>query len=249
MSTERAPGIESTGPTTDELADQLSRVLERLDAVEAENERLHAELDATRKQQREDLHVLVRENHELRRSQKQLEARVKEIEDERDQLQSELERAEASRGHIIEDIVDVEEQLDDVEAGSGSVMGGDDTAETTPQDTEMTPIERVSEMDAEDTGIDVTPSIERAVSIFDHWQEWSNKTPKGRVLKDGLKSLLRTATGEKLAWRQVYRAAEALEELSKGQIELIHHNRHGKMLIESAAARSGDCQPSSAAAR
>src|SRR5699024_7748434 len=133
MSTERAPGIESTGPTNDELADQLSRVQDRLDAVEAENERLHAELDATRKQQREDLHVLVRENHELRRSQKQLEARVEEIEDERDQLQRELERAEASRGHIIEDIVDVEEQLDDVEAGSGSAMGGDDTAEPTQQ--------------------------------------------------------------------------------------------------------------------
>ena len=256
MSTQRAAGIESTGPTIDELEDQLSRALERIDAVEAENERLHieledirSELDATHEQRCEDLHALARENHELRRSHKQLEARVGEGEAERDELRSEVERAEASRGHIIEDIVDVEEQLDDVEAGSGGATGGDDAAETTQQDTEMTPIERLSRMDAEDTGIDVTPSIERAVSIFDHWQEWSQKTPKGRVLKDGLKNLVRTATGEKLAWRQVYRAAEALEELSKGRIEFIHHNRHGKMLIESAAARGGDCQPSSAAAR
>jgi DNA repair exonuclease SbcCD ATPase subunit len=255
MSTERATGIESTGPTTDELEDQLSQALKRLDAVEAENERLHAELedvrselDATHEQRREDLHALARENHELHTSHEQLEERVEEAEDERDQLQSELERAKASRGHIIEDIVDVEEQLNDAEAGPGGATGEDD-AETTQQDTEMTPIERLSRMDAEDTGIDVTPSIERAVSIFDHWQEWSDKTPKGRVLKDGLKSLVRTATGEKLAWRQVYRAAEALEELSKGQIEFIHHNRHGKMLIESTAARGGDCQPSSAAAR
>jgi uncharacterized protein (DUF3084 family) len=256
MSTERATGIESTGPTTDELADQLSRALERLNAVEAENERLHAELEdirselnATREQRREDLHALARENHGLHASHEQLEERVEEAEDERNQLQSELERAEASRGHIIGDIVDVEERLDDVEAGSGRATGGDDAAETIPQRAGMTPIERLSRMDAEDTGIDVTPSIERAVSIFNHWQEWSDKTPKGRVLKDGLKSLVRTATGEKLAWRQVYRAAEALEELSKGQIEFIHHNRHGKMLIESTAARGGDCQPSSAAAR
>ena len=256
MSTERATGIESTGPTTDELEDQLSRALERLDVVEAENERLHAELedirselDATHEQRRENLHALARENHELRRSYKQLEARAEEAEDEHNELQSELERAEASRGHIIEDIVDVEGQLNDIEAGSGGATGGDDATETTQQGTEMTPIERLSRMDAEDIGIDVTPSIERAVSIFDHWQEWSQKTPKGRVLKDGLKNLLRTATGEKLAWRQVYRAAEALEELSKSRIEFIHHNRHGKMLIESAAARGGDCQPSSAAAR
>ena len=99
----------------------------------------------------------------------------------------------------------------------------------------------------EDTGIEMTPSIERAVTIFDHWHEWSEKTPKGRVLKDGLKTLLRTATGESLAWRQVYRAAEALEELSKGRIEFTDHKRHGKMLIESQPARSGNCQSSSAA--
>jgi hypothetical protein len=103
-------------------------------------------------------------------------------------------------------------------------------------------------MDAQDTGIDVTPSVERAVVIFDHWEEWSEKTPKGRVLKNDLKTLLRTATGEKLAWRQAYRAAEALDELSKGRIEFFDHKRHGKMLLEPAAARSNaDCHPSSAA--
>jgi DNA repair exonuclease SbcCD ATPase subunit len=260
MSTERAPGIESTGPTTEELVDQLTRLQRRCEAIETEKERVEdrlrseledvrSELEDTREQQCEDRHTLARENHELRTSHEQLEERVEEAEAERDELRSEVERAEASRGHIIEDIVDVEEQLNDVEAGSGGATGGDDAAETTQQDTEMTPIERLSRMDAEETGIDVTPSIERAVSIFDHWQEWSDKTPKGRVLKDGLKSLVRTATGEKLAWRQVYRAAEALEELSKGRIEFIHHNRHGKMLIESAAVRGDDCQPSSAAAR
>jgi hypothetical protein len=193
--------------------------------------------------------MLARGNHELRSSNEQLAERVEEAETDRDELRSEIERAEASRGHIIEDIVDVEQQLDDVEAGAGGSEGGSDDAKTTMQQSDMTPIERISKMDAEDTGIDMTPSIERAVSMFDHWREWSKKTPKGRVLKDGLKNLLRTATGEKLAWRQVYRAAEALEELSKGRIEFIHHNRHGKMLIESAPARSGDCHLSSVATR
>jgi hypothetical protein len=104
-------------------------------------------------------------------------------------------------------------------------------------------------MDAQDTGIDVTPSVERAVVIFDHWEEWSEKTPKGRVLKNDLKTLLRTAAGEKLAWRQAYRAAEALDELSKGRIEFFDHKRHGKMLIQPAPAgsKNGDCHPSSAA--
>ena len=250
MSTDRATGIESTGSTDDESTAQLTQLLHRVEALEAENERLHSELETTRERQREDCHALARENHELRElraSQEQLQERTDHAEAERDQLRERVDRAEDSRGHIIEDIVDVEEQLADVEAGSPGSKGGGDDPETTMQQPDLTPIERISKMDAEDTGIDMTPSIERAVAIFDHWQEWSNKTPKGRVLKNNLKKLLRTATGEQLAWRQAYRAAEALEELSKGRIEFVDHSRHGKMLIEGQPARSGDCHLSSAA--
>jgi DNA repair exonuclease SbcCD ATPase subunit len=229
---------ENAEPTTQEL-------LTRIEHLETKNEQLHGEIETIHEQQREDHHALARENHKLRRSNEQLQERVKETEAKRDELRNEIERAEASRGHIIEDIVDVEEQLADVEAESGK-LNSENNAEISKR-TEMIPIERISVMDTDETGIDVTPSIERAVSIFDHWQEWSDKTPKGRVLKSDLKTLLRTATGESLAWRQVYRAAEALDELSKGRIEFFDHKRHGKMLIESQPARSGDCHSSSAA--
>ena len=258
MSTERATGNQSTGPTKDELADQLTQLQRRFDDLQAEKERkenqlqseledLRSELEGTREQHCEDRHALARENHELRTSQEQLEERADHAEAERDELNERVDRADASRGHIIEDIVDVEKQLDDVEPGSAGSKGGGDAPETTMQRLDLTPVERISKMDAEDTGIDMTPSIERAVSIFDHWEEWSDKTPKGRVLKSDLKTLLRTATGEQLAWRQAYRAAEALEELSKGCIEFIDHSRHGKMLIQSQSARSGHCHSSSAA--
>ena len=234
MSTDRATGIESTGPTDDESEDQLAQLLRRVEALETENEQLHSELEATREQQREDRHALARENHELRTSHERLEKRV--------------EKTEEKDGFLLDDIIDLENQLTDVQAGSPGSKGGGDGSETAMQRPDMTPIERLSTMDTQDTGIDVTPSIERAVTIFDHWKEWSDKTPKGRVLKNDLKTLLRTATGEKLAWRQAYRAAEALDELSKGQIEFIHHKRHGKMLIEAAPARSknDDCHSSSA---
>ncbi|WP_049913247.1 hypothetical protein [Halococcus thailandensis] len=228
----------SSGTAAAQSDEQL---FERIVALE---ERV-SELEADRERHREELHAVARENHELRSSHERLEERVDDTEADQNELQSELERAEASRGHIIEDIVDVEEQLADVEMPVESDNGNN--AETSQQHTDMAPIERISVMDTDETGIDVTPSIERAVSIFEHWGEWSDKTPKGRVLKDDLKTLLRTATGEGLAWRQVYRAAEALEELSKGRIEFIDHSRHGKMLIESLSARSGDCRSSSAA--
>ncbi|GAA0451826.1 hypothetical protein GCM10008985_04380 [Halococcus dombrowskii] len=229
----------SSGTTAAQSGEQL---FERIVALE---ERV-SELEADQERHREELHAVARENHELRSSHERLEERVDDTEIEHNELQSELERAEASRGHIIEDIVDVEEQLTDMEVKPVEPDNGNN-AKTSQQHTDMAPIERISVMDTDETGIDVTPSIERAVSIFEHWEEWSDKTPKGRVLKDDLKTLLRTATGEGLAWRQVYRAAEALEELSKGHIEFIDHSRHGKMLIESQPARSGDCHSSSAA--
>ena len=232
MSTERATGNQSTGPTDDALQDQLQQLQRRIDALEDENEQLHSKLEETREQQREDRHALARENHNLRK--------------DNDQLRERVDRAEDSRGHIIEDIVDVEEQLADLEAGSAGSKGGGDAPETTMQQPDLTPIERISMMDAENTEIDMTPSIKRAVAIFDHWENWSEKTPKGRVLKSDLKTLLRTATGEQLAWRQAYRAAEALEELSKGRIEFVDHSRHGKMLIQPQPARSGHCHSSSA---
>ena len=251
MSTERATGIESTGATNEESLDQLTQLQRRVDALENEKERvenelraeleetqseieqLQSELKDTHEQYRENHHALARENHELRTSQEQLEKRI--------------EKAEEKDSFLLDDILDLEEQIADVEAGSSGSNGGGDTDETAMQQLDMTPIERVSKMDTEDTGIDMTPSIERAVAIFNHWEEWSDKTPKGRVLKSDLKTLLRTATDEQLAWRQAYRAAEALEELSKGRIEFINHSRHGKMLIESQSARSGDCHSSSAA--
>jgi outer membrane murein-binding lipoprotein Lpp/uncharacterized protein YjiS (DUF1127 family) len=217
---------ELSGSTAEQLCNQL------LDKIADLEDRV-AELENKCEQQREDHHALARENHGLRASHEQLEERI--------------EKTEEKDGLLLDDIIDLEQELADMEADSAESKGGGDAVETAIQRPDMTPVERVSEMNVEDIGIDVTPSIERAVSIFDHWQEWSDKTPKGRVLKSNLKTLLRTATGEHLAWRQVYRACEALEELSKGRIEFIDHKKHGKMLIKSEPARSGHCHSSSAA--
>jgi chromosome segregation ATPase len=204
-------------------ADVDSSIGKRVEALEQRIETLENQREA----QREQNHALARENHELR---EQVEEQAEEIE-----------QAEESRGYIIQDIVDVEEQLDDVQPGSEGGEGGVQGEETTIRRPDLTPIERLSKIeDTEDTAIEITPSIERAVTIFDHWEDWSQRTPKGNVLKEGLKTLLRTATEDNVNWRQSYRAAEALEELSKGRIQFMKHKRHGKMLLEPASRE--DCQ-------
>ena len=226
-STDMAEAAQSLNDIADSnsLKPVVSALIERVGQLE---EVVKTEREA----RRDDTHALARENKELR--------------DNIEHHDNEIDRIDTSRGYIMDDVIDLENQLSDLEGSSTGSKGGGDDAESTLHRPDLTPIERVSVMDAEDTGIDMTPSIERAVTIFDHWEEWSEKAPKGRVLRDGLKTLLRTATGEQLAWRQVYRAAEALEELSKGRIQFIHHNRHGKMLIEPTTPER-DCHASSAA--
>ncbi|EMA39634.1 hypothetical protein C448_14495 [Halococcus morrhuae DSM 1307] len=231
MTADRATGTEPTGPTEHASSELIAQLFDRVETLEAENERLQDDIDELRDHHREDCHALARENHELRDSQ--------------DQLQERVAKAEEKDGYLLEDIVDLEEQLADLEDRSAT-QGEHTDGESTPGRPALTPIERVAKLETEEVSINVTPSIERAVVIFEHWREWSKKTPNGRVLKDGLKELLCTATDERLAWRQVYRAANALDELSKGDIEFTDHTRHGKMLVESQPERR-DCRASSAA--
>ncbi|WP_256686353.1 cell division protein ZapB [Halococcus qingdaonensis] len=231
MTSDRAFGTAPTDPTEHASSELIAQLIDRVETLEAENERLHDELDELHDRQREDCHALARENHELRNRQ--------------DRLQERVGNAEDKDGYLLEDIVDLEEQLSELEERSAP-QGERTDGDSTPQRPALTPIERVARLETEEVSINVTPSIERAVVIFDHWHEWSTKTPNGRVLKDGLKELLCTATDERLAWRQVYRAANALEELSKGNIELTDHSRHGKMLVESQSTNR-DCRASSAA--
>ncbi|WP_321112551.1 hypothetical protein [Halorussus salinisoli] len=104
-------------------------------------------------------------------------------------------------------------------------------------DEEWTPIERLSVIGEAALDDHVSASDRRAVVIFEHWEEWSTTTPKGQLLKtsDSLKSLLSTACDEQLAWKQVYRACQRLEQLSEGRLTFFDHDRHGRMLKQHTA--------------
>ena len=126
---------------------------------------------------------------------------------------------------------------------------GETTDEETASDAPEAPIERVQQLDDQDHGINVTPSVRRAVALYENLRAWGVKTPRGHVLKtkNNLRSLLSAETEENLKWKQVYRACEALDDLAKGGVEYHENNpRHGKMLVIPAQS-DGHSQPSSAA--
>lgn len=149
-----------------------------------------------------------------------------------DELETELEAERDMRGKQVgETRKDVAELRDTVE---GADLTGTDpspqTEETAVQKPE-TPIERLSR--ADDIGeVTDSPSVERAVSLFQNLPDWGSETPKGLVLKpaDNPLRLLEADRDESLAWKQYYRAAEALERLSHGAVTFFDSDRHGKML-------------------
>jgi len=159
-----------------------------------------------------------------------------ELERKYEELTDRVERVELSRDAAHRRIDELEDRIEDEK-------GGVQDDETTIQDDDMLPIERLARMeDDEDKrdGVmaDVTASVERATVLFENFRDWSKKAPAGRVIRDNLRNLLSTATGERLAWRQVYRACEKLEEWSKGAIQFKQHDRHGWMLIADGQASS-----------
>jgi len=64
---------------------------------------------------------------------------------------------------------------------------------------------------------------------------WAQKTPNGLVIKERLKTLVETATSERLFWKQIERTGHALEKLTKGAVQFKNTRRHGWTLIAEPA--------------
>lgn len=238
--TEGAPAKETTGNDRDASLDGLKQVEQRVEALEdviSDQAETISELKETVEKQEETIDDQAETINEQANE-------IDELSGDVEKLDSRLDHGEKKAGHLTEDIADLESQLEQLSPGSDS-PGAD--GEHPENGSTMLPIERVSRLEEAETEIEITPSIERAITLFEHWQDWSTNTQKGRVLKENQKTLLRTATGENLSWRQVYRACEALHRLSKEQITFRQHSEHGWMLIEREPRRRR-CQSSSATA-
>ena len=140
---------------------------------------------------------------------------------------AELEEYRAENEH---DKATIRQQVTEVEQTDGTAT--DESDDSNAQSDSMgTPMEQV--LRAGDAGVlgHVTTSVERAITMAEHFSQWAGKAPNGLVIKDNLKPLLETATGERFAWNQVYRAAEALEDATNGAIEFKKHRRFGWILV------------------
>jgi len=224
MSTSHTTDIESVGQSINNFVDTVTSALqstdaptEAIEAVEREGRQLAETVDDSINHQDER----IEEIEETVDDQPDIE-----VTDESDPIGS-ITVEGAPLGRAIQSKAsktDVETVVEDLDRG-----GSEDTDGSTDG---YTPIEQLSQSD---NLSDVTDSVsvERAVSLFKNLPKWGKKTPKGIVLRpaDNPLSLLEADRDESLAWRQYYRAAKALERLSRGAVTFVDSDRHGKMLV------------------
>jgi DNA repair exonuclease SbcCD ATPase subunit len=185
-----------------------------IEVIEAQQQQLE-----TQQQQINELQEISQQQ------QQQLDEQAEEIEELQEKIKKEGDRRSAEIEGCHNRISGLEEEIEDADPTP-------DTPETTIQQSELTPVEQLSR--ADDPGeVTDSPTVERAISLFKNLDKWGSKTPKGLVLKpaDNPLSLLEADRDEQLAWKQYYRAAEALEQLSEGSVTFFDSDRHGKMIV------------------
>jgi hypothetical protein len=141
MTPDRATGTEPTSPAENESSDLIAQLFDRVETLEAENERLHAVIDEVRDRHLEDCHALARENYELCDSQERLQERVT--------------KAEEKDGFLLDDIIGLEDQLAGLENSSFS-QGESKDADATSRRPELTPVERIAMLETKEVSINVT---------------------------------------------------------------------------------------------
>ena len=162
---------------------------------------------------------------ELRAEIERLNERLAVVESENSRKDEEIERLSRDLASERARVTELENKVEAVESDDAQ------SAESEPRDDSLTPFEQV--LRAGEAGVvgHLTAKDERAQSIGKHFAQWASRAPNGLVIKDNLKNLLETATGENLYWRQVYRSCRALEEATNGAIEFTKHRRYGWILV------------------
>jgi len=222
----------------EQLRSEVKELRDRLESIEGNQPETTNDQPQDRVDELEgQVKQLLKENAQLKQRVADLEAQPElSIGNENDPIGT-LEIGNAPLGKVLtakadkSDVEWCEEEIEELEADLGTSNPTPEAGKTPLQASDLTPIEQLSR--AEDVS-DVTdsPSVERAVALFKNIADWGSKTPKGIVLKpaDNPLRLLEADQDESLAWKQYYRAAEALEHLSRGSVTFFDSDKHGKML-------------------
>jgi predicted RNase H-like nuclease (RuvC/YqgF family) len=203
------------------LEERIDRLEAQNEALADENDRLEGELADYKERNERDKASIRRDVHDL--------VEVRTDDDEKEEGED--------RSPTLEDVWIAGQPLGRIINSIQSKVNQEDdqSDESATRANSMTPMEQVIHAGEEGVVFDVTASVRRAKAIAEHFRQWAQKTPNGLVIKDELKTLVETATSERLFWKQIERAGHALEKLTKGAVQFTKTRRHGWMLVAEPA--------------
>ena len=171
------------------------------------------------------IEIVEEQSEKIEEQATQIEEQSERIDELEAELSQHQKRSAKERAETKKRVTELEEQ-------SNEDNPTPEDGETTIHRPDLTPIERLAESE-EISEVTESASVERAVTLFENIRDWGVKTPKGYVIrpKDNPRQLLEADRDENLHWKQYYRAAKALERLSKGACTFFDSDRHGKMIV------------------
>ena len=204
-----------------EMYERMKTLETRVETLEAEKTQLteeNAELQTDVTSLKKKVTTLETDNRDFRELTDSLESTVESLQGQMnaasaraDVLYEEIEQAQAD---ITDQAFHAEGRLADI---TKRVAGIENELGLEEWETAASPnscaLERFASMPDERRQEELKAPVSRATLVWEHFDEWSSPTHKGRVIRSGeLRKLLKAITGKKLAWTQVYRVMEEFEE-------------------------------------
>lgn len=175
---------------------------------------------------------LEEENQELKSLYQNLNKRVSVLESRADHLNDGIESAEIEMRQNRDDLERKQDTLKDritaLEAELGVEDWDGDTSLTQPS----CELERLSQMPDEMRDEELSRSVNRAIIIWNHFEQWSQPVANGQLLPSSeIRKLLSTRLDAKLEWVQVYRVMDSFKKNTPDEYEIIETKNSGKSII------------------
>lgn len=192
----------------------LKQLVQRIESLEQENEDI-----------KESVSTIEETLQELDKRVTILESRADHLNDSIESVEIEIKQ---NRDDINREQDTLEDRITAIEAELGLTDIDADAALTQPS----CELERIANMPDEMRENEMSKNVNRAVIIWNHFDEWSQPVNKGQLLPSSeIKKLLAARLDTKLEWVQVHRVMEAFEKNTPDEYEFVETKSSGKSLL------------------
>jgi ribosome-binding ATPase YchF (GTP1/OBG family) len=176
--------------------------------------------------------ALEKENETLRSLYKELDKRVSVLESRADHLNDGIESTEIEMRQNKDDIERKHGELKDRITAIEAELGIEDWDSESILTKPSCELERLSQMPDKMRDDELSRSVNRAIIIWNHFEQWSQPVANGQLLPSSeIRKLLSTRLNAKLEWVQVYRVMESFSKNTPDQYEIIETQNSGKSII------------------